>query len=749
MRSMLPTLTLTLLVVACGGGGGASSTATAPPVAPQINAPTSVPEQTTGLTATVTPQSETTYTWTIQGGELSGPATAPTITFAVGTTDPVVLACTATNKAGSVSAESTIRVHRRVPDSPVITGPTQLTAGAGGYAASVPSQYGVNYAWTITNGTLQSGQGTRSITFAAGSTGTLTLQCTVSNSAGSASGSLSLPVASGVVRPSTPVVTAASPVVTGTSGHTASIPAQGGCTYAWSITNGSIQSGQGTTAITYTPTAAGTCVLTATVTNSAGSAQGSASVTVNAPVSVSVSVSPLNPVLNVSGTQVITATVSGSTNTAVTWTVDDLAGGNGTTGLLTGTGASVTYTAPTLAGSHVVKATSVADPTKSASTTLSVQSGCATAPTSTTVLNVKDAPYSAKGDGTTDDTAAIQRAIDAVGGTGGTVLVPAGTYRINPVAVSSGGSHGLSLRSYMTLKLASGAVLKSLPTSAGTYALVMASGITQANVVGGTLEGDRAIHTGTSGEWGMGLSIVGSTYITAEGVTAKECWGDGFYVSGASAHITLCNVVADHNRRQGLSVTRVDTMVVRNSTFKNTTGALPEAGIDIEPNSGETVANLTVRDCLLQNNAGGGLMAGPPVAFAGLSFLVNVVVDHNTVTGSGVNPVDGNIKDGIQISNCDGVKVTNNTISGSNGRGMLLRNNASRTTVTGNTITGTLTIPGNTFWSGGGIYLTSCPNTTVSSNTVYNNSGYGIQKTTTDTTVVVTGNTVYGNGMTP
>jgi hypothetical protein len=248
---------------------------------------------------------------------------------------------------------------------------------------------------------------------------------------------------------------------------------------------------------------------------------------------------------------------------------------------------------------------------------------CAEAPTASLLVNVKD--KGATGDGRTDDTAAIQAAIDEIGGTGGTVLVPNGTYMVDAV-----GKNGIALKSDMTLKLSESATLKAIPNSSNGYAVLSISGASNVRMVGGTLEGERDEHMGKSGEWGMGIRIDdGSEHITISGVTAKKMWGDGFYVQSA-ADVKFCSVTADYNRRQGMSIIEVDGLVVTNSVFKNTRGTRPSAGIDLEPDKAvQEITNVRIQSSKFLDNAGTGIViAGKK------GHISKVEVAHNVFSGN-------------------------------------------------------------------------------------------------------------------
>src|SRR5579871_948673 len=79
---------------------------------------------------------------------------------------------------------------------------------------------------------------------------------------------------------------------------------------------------------------------------------------------VSISISPQTVSLSAGGSQQFTATVSGTSNTAVNWAASG--------GSIIGTGDGVVYTAPTTAGTYTVIATSVADTTQTATATVTV-----------------------------------------------------------------------------------------------------------------------------------------------------------------------------------------------------------------------------------------------------------------------------------------------------------------------------------------------------------------------------------------
>jgi alpha-tubulin suppressor-like RCC1 family protein len=82
---------------------------------------------------------------------------------------------------------------------------------------------------------------------------------------------------------------------------------------------------------------------------------------------VSITLSPLTPTVQTGGSVQFTATVTGTSNTAVTWTAPSYGGGTiSSTGL---------YTAPAASGTYTVVATSAADTSVSQSTTVTVTSG--------------------------------------------------------------------------------------------------------------------------------------------------------------------------------------------------------------------------------------------------------------------------------------------------------------------------------------------------------------------------------------
>jgi len=133
----------------------------------------------------------------------------------------------------------------------------------------------------------------------------------------------------------------------------------------------------------------------------------------------------------------------------------------------------------------------------------------------------------------------------------------------------------------------------------------------------GTLVGDVESHSGSSGEWGMGIAILDSDNIELRDLTIKNCWGDCIYIgqvgyekSSYSKNVFIDNVICQSARRQGMSIISGKDIYVINSKFIDT-GSIkftaPGAGIDIEPNIlGNTVVdNIIIDNCEFYGNKNG------------------------------------------------------------------------------------------------------------------------------------------------
>jgi hypothetical protein len=83
-----------------------------------------------------------------------------------------------------------------------ITAPSTASSGQAGYSASVPTEAGATYAWTITNGSIMVGASSDSVAFAAGPSGVVGLSVKVTNAAGlSATGSAEVTITSASPAP--------------------------------------------------------------------------------------------------------------------------------------------------------------------------------------------------------------------------------------------------------------------------------------------------------------------------------------------------------------------------------------------------------------------------------------------------------------------------------------------------------------------------------------------------------------------
>lgn len=153
--------------------------------------------------------------------------------------------------------------------------------------------------------------------------------------------------------------------------------------------------------------------------------------------------------------------------------------------------------------------------------------------------------------------------------------------------------------------------IRAIPNAAGSYEIVNIYDKQDITIEGNgaRLIGDRYDHTGTTGEWGNGLSIRGSTNIRVSDLIVEDCWGDGFYIGSTAAQnhcrdVYLKNTEAVRARRNGLSLISARGFLSEDHRSIDTAGTSPQCGIDIEPNfTTEYLEDITFLRTVTKNSA--------------------------------------------------------------------------------------------------------------------------------------------------
>jgi len=285
-------------------------------------------------------------------------------------------------------------------------------------------------------------------------------------------------------------------------------------------------------------------------------------------------------------------------------------------------------------------------------------------------VSVKD--FGAVGDGSTDDTTAIQNAINA----GSYVYFPPGTYSVSNVTLTS--------NSYLY-----GAGFSSIikQRTSGTFAMISAdsgSSSLSSNLTGIVLRDLQlrgTVDTDGFSQFIYLLGLNGVTDAVIERVYFNGFRGDGFYLgssytAGVERHnqkVTVRSCVFDGINKQNrncISVIDCDGLLVDDCEFRNSTSSTMPGAIDLEPNANSwaVIKNILIRANRFYNIGGNVAVVSLAVPSAVTAAPTNIVIEDNDFisyagTGGFMNfntnrtPSSSSTKNDIRV-------VGNNCISG-------------------------------------------------------------------------------------
>jgi Glycosyl hydrolases family 28/Carbohydrate binding module (family 6)/Carbohydrate binding module (family 35) len=278
------------------------------------------------------------------------------------------------------------------------------------------------------------------------------------------------------------------------------------------------------------------------------------------------------------------------------------------------------------------------------------------APAYAATFNVRD--FGATGNGSTNDTAAIQGAIDAAANAGGVNIVqfPAGTYR---------SANSIHMRSNITIQLDSGATILGSPND--TYdaaepnpfdnfqdfghshfhdAMIWGDRLTNIAFVGsGVIDGGGNLITGNpgSGEADKIISLTRCDGLRVDGITLRR-GGHFAMLTNACNNITSDGLHVDTaSNRDGWNVINAMNVTIKNADIRANDDAL---AFKSDWALGQTInnGNVSVSDSFLSAGCCNALMFGSETCgnFTGYHFD-RITISGSNKSGLGMVSMDGTV----------------------------------------------------------------------------------------------------------
>lgn len=333
-------------------------------------------------------------------------------------------------------------------------------------------------------------------------------------------------------------------------------------------------------------------------------------------------------------------------------------------------------------------------------------------------VNVKDAPYNAVGDGSTDDTAAFNAALAS----GKSILVPPGIYMVDPLTIPVG-FKGLCIQGsgFYHYAATSGTVIKAR-TAAQASVFALANGADCVSIRDLRIEGDNKAQKGIDSTYGA--------FLTLETVGVYNCTAYGSYHKQGLARISKCFYA---NPAVGIHL--YSDSAISDSEFSlGTVPILIVAGgnrlVNVWANTGSACcvrlapfdASTTLINTAIVNLYAGECPSATVVPILDIAGTVSQRVQQVMISGGShfVHAASGNyINGGISISKANDVTITGCTFRGQDTSAVsakytaygVLANDCDCLCIHGNTFRGITKNP---------VDLTTVPGLVISSNSFQN-----------------------------